>query len=185
MLPQFSPSSHGTSLSMMACTHGHVQQSAHAVLDSRAPCHYMERRQFRRRGRNTDKSRRHVDEVMRQVRVRAQTTDARDDAYGAGTPNQLPEHKPCSNGQDACDNWVTGHSRPRIMCRWRLTQMMMMMAAYLRLTWLTSPAMMRITHLNSIRRGKNVQNGLTIPMNTHAPPKPSHQGMHGRESLTQ
>ena len=93
--------------------------------------------------------RRYVDKVMRQVR--AQTTDARDEAYGAGPPNQLPEHEPCSNGQDACDDWVTGHSRPRIMCRRRLTQMMMMMAAYLHLTWLTSPAMMRITHLKSIR----------------------------------
>jgi len=130
-------------------THGHVQQSAHAVLDSRAPCHYVERRRFRRRGRNTDKSRRYVDEVMRQVW--AQTTDARDNAYDAGPPNQLPEHEPCSNGQDACDDWVTGHSRPQIMCRRRLTQMMMMMAAYLHLTWLTSPAMMRITHLKSIR----------------------------------
>jgi len=149
MFPHLSPSSHGTPPSMMACTHGHVQQSAHALLDLRAPCHYMERRRFRRRGRNADKSRRYVDEVMRQVR--AQTTDTRDDAYGAGTPNQLPEHKPCSNDQDACDDWVTGHSRPRIMCRRRLTQMMMMMAAYLRLTWLTSPTMTRITHLKSIR----------------------------------
>jgi hypothetical protein len=63
--------------------------------------------------------------------------------------------------------------------------MMMMMAAYLRLTWLTSPAMMRISHLKSIRRGKNAQNGLTILMNTCAPPQPSHHGMQGRESLTQ
>ena len=183
MLPHLSPSSHGTSPSMMACTHGHVQQSAHAVLDSRAPCHYMERRRFRRRGRNADRSRRYVNDVMQQVR--AQTTNARDDAYGAETPNQLPEHEPCSNGHDACNDWVTGHSRPRIMRRRRLTQMMMMTAAYLHLTWLTSPAMMRITHLNSIRRGKNAQNGLKILMNTRAPPQPSHHGMHGRESLTQ
>ena len=73
----------------MACSHGHVQQSAQAVLDSRALCRYMERRQgFRRRGRNADRSRRYVGEVMRQVR--AQTTDARDDAYGAKIPHQLP-----------------------------------------------------------------------------------------------
>jgi hypothetical protein len=36
------------------------------------------------------------DEVMRQVR--AQTTNACNDAYGAETPNQLPEHEHCSNG---------------------------------------------------------------------------------------
>jgi hypothetical protein len=40
---------------------------------------------------------------------------------------------------------VTGHSRTRIIRRRRLTQMMIMMAAYLHLTWPTSPAMMRIT----------------------------------------
>ena len=182
MLPYLLPSSRTSPLTM-ACTHGHVQQSAHAVLDSRAPCHYMERRRFRRRGRNADRSRRYVDEVMRQVW--AQTTDAHDTAYNAGTPNQLPEHEPCSYGHDACDDWVTGHSRPQIMRRRQLTQMMMMMAAYLHLTWLTSPAMMRITHLKSIRQGKNAQNGLTILMNTRTPPQLSHHGMQGRESLMQ
>ena len=126
MFPHLSPSSHGPPPSMMVCIHGHVQQSAHAVLDLRAPCHYMERRRFRRRGRNADKSRRYVDEVMRQVR--AQTTDARDDAHGAGIPNQLPEHEPCSNVHDAYNDWVIGHSCPRLMRRRRLTQTMMMIS---------------------------------------------------------
>ena len=102
MFPHLAPSSHGTPPSMMACTHGHAQQLAHAVLDSHAPCHYMEQRRFRRQGRNADKSRRYVEEVMQQVW--AQTPDACNDAYGAGTPNQLPKHEPCSNDQDACDD---------------------------------------------------------------------------------
>jgi len=52
--------------------------------------------------RGENRSRRYVDDVMRQVR--AQTTDARDDANGAGIPHQLPKREPCSNGHDACDD---------------------------------------------------------------------------------
>jgi len=125
LLPHLSPSSNGTPPLMMAYLHGHVQQSAHTVLDLRAPCHYMERRRgFRQQGRNADRSCRYVDEVMRQVQV--QTIDARDDAFGAGILNQLPKHEPCSNGHDPCDDWATGHSRLRITRRRRLSQMMIM-----------------------------------------------------------
>ena len=110
MFPHLSPSSHGPPPSMMACIHGHVQQSAHAVLDSHALCQYIKQRRLRQRGRNAGRSRRYADEAMQQVR--AQTTDARDDAYDAGTPNQLSDHEPYSNGHDACADWVIGHSRP-------------------------------------------------------------------------
>ena len=61
---------------------------------------------------------------MRQVR--AQTTDARDDAHDAEILNQLPKHEPYSNGHDACDDWAPGHSRLRIMRRRQLSQMMKM-----------------------------------------------------------
>ena len=115
MLPHLSPSSHGPPPLMMVCTHGHVQQSAHVVLDSHAPCQYMEQRRLRQRGRNVDRSRRYADKAMRQVQ--AQITDARGDAYDAETPNQLSEHEPYSNGHHACADWVIGHSRPRIMRR--------------------------------------------------------------------
>ena len=116
LFPHLLPSSNGTPPSTMACLHERVQQSAHAALESRVPCHYMERRRaFRQRGQNEDRSCRYVDEVMRQVRV--QTTDARDDAHDAEILNQLPKHEPYSNGHNACDDWVTGHSRLRILQR--------------------------------------------------------------------
>ncbi len=85
----------------MACPHGHVSSQPTQCWIS-VPGVAIERRRFRRQGRNADRSRRYVDDVMRQVR--AKTTNGRDNAYGAGIPHQLPEREPCSNGHDACND---------------------------------------------------------------------------------